>query len=319
MRASWFRRPAKVAVAGAVVAGLASGGFALAASVGVSLTRDGPQPATLTVGWGDTVAFSNADTAPHTITFSRDALPAATVQPGAATSYVLTGKNGGYRYRQIGARTPGAIDLKVAGSLSLHPASPNLAYGQRLKLTGTVSVLGTTVVLQKQGAGRRSWDPLETLVADAEGHFAGSLVLHENAKLRAVAAGGQLSSAPVSISVEPTVAIRASTLRPAGGTPVAIRGTVRPARAARYLSLTAFDAKRQSWRLLARARLGSLGVAVFHWTAAYGTTRLRVSLGRKDTAPTLSPAVSRSIVVTGLGTRPPKHHAHAAARHHRRR
>ena len=57
------------AVLGLVALGTA--GYALGAGASISLTADGPQPETVTVNWGDTVVYSNADSVEHAIRIPR--------------------------------------------------------------------------------------------------------------------------------------------------------------------------------------------------------------------------------------------------------
>src|SRR5262249_26927426 len=55
-----------VGLLGALAAGVAS-----AATLTVTLGSTGPQPKTTTVGWGDTVTFTNADSVAHVITAAK--------------------------------------------------------------------------------------------------------------------------------------------------------------------------------------------------------------------------------------------------------
>ena len=58
-------RRALAVLAGAALFGV---GVALADSAAtVSLTSTGPQPATVTINWGDTVAFVNVDSVAHSL------------------------------------------------------------------------------------------------------------------------------------------------------------------------------------------------------------------------------------------------------------
>jgi plastocyanin len=289
----------------ATLAALGVTGYALANGVGIVLTAAGPQPTAATVNWGDTVTFSNADSVAHTVTFSRSSLPSATVAAAAATTYVMTGRAGGYSYREVGTKTSGKLTLIVAGALTLSAKHLQLVYGHKLSLLGTVSIPASEVLLQSRGADR-SWNTLATVAPGPAGDFTFALVLKHRAVLRGVAADGQLRSRPISVTVQPALHISTSASRIAGGHSVTIRGRVAPKQGARFIRLEAFVPARHVWHLLDELRPRQ-GLAVFHWAVAYGKTRLRVAVGRRSAASGLVGAASKPIVITGTGTAPTKH------------
>jgi plastocyanin len=102
---------------------------ASAAVTKVSLTSNGPSPATVTVRAGDTVAFTNTDTVSHTLksTSSNWTLKATTVAP-KTTKSVLFAKAGTFDYSDsyqilvgIPQTSAGHVVVPKAGSASPTP------------------------------------------------------------------------------------------------------------------------------------------------------------------------------------------------------
>src|SRR5262249_41900824 len=109
------RRAAFVAV-GAVA--LVSAGFALSQGMSAALVPSGPNPQTVTIGWGDTITFTNTDTVAHGLTSPLKALSAPTIAPGGTFTTALTGHDGTYGYRQTGGRSKqGSVVLQVTGTV----------------------------------------------------------------------------------------------------------------------------------------------------------------------------------------------------------
>ncbi|HJQ73418.1 MAG TPA: hypothetical protein VJ814_00930, partial [Gaiellaceae bacterium] len=154
MRGQGKRRWLPVLVA---VAGLATAGYAAAGSLLVRLGPSGPQPAVVTVDWGDTLHLVNGDSVPHGVTSPRPALRAATIAPGATFSGVVTGRAGTFAYHQTGGkRRDGTVVLLTPGSVSLQAASRSLVYGGLLRLSGTTNA-AVPVAIEERLAGEQDW------------------------------------------------------------------------------------------------------------------------------------------------------------------
>src|SRR5581483_985368 len=88
-----------VAVAGACAAmGLAYAGFALANTIGVTLTGKGPQPGTVSVAVGDTLAFTNAENVAHIVSSKPLGFTTPLIQGGGTYTYIVT-KPGSWGYQ----------------------------------------------------------------------------------------------------------------------------------------------------------------------------------------------------------------------------
>src|SRR3954451_719085 len=181
----------------AVVAALAFAGYALSGAASVSLTNSGPQPSRVTVGWGDTLQFVNADSVPHGITSSRPELNSSTtISPGQTFTTILTGRTATYPFRQTGGRSlPGAVVSNVSGTVSLKAAPAIVLYGKSATFSGVATLFGTPVSLQRRIRGERGWTEIRQLPSSAtDGTYSTTLTPAIGAKYRTTIAGGQIVS-----------------------------------------------------------------------------------------------------------------------------
>ncbi len=288
------------------VPSLALAGYALAAGATVSLTSTGPQPNQLTVGWGDTLTFVNRDSESHDLTVGSPPLASATLAPGASYTVVMTIRAGQKSFVESGGKRGyrGRILVTAAGTVSLKTSRPTVRYGESILLTGKSSLPGLPVSLEARSLARGSWTTIATLDADSSGVFSTALFPIAGELFRATAAGGQLRSPVVSLTVEPVLSIQVSGHVAKVGHVVAVRVKLAPAQAADSISLMAYSPQRGRWIAVASQRPGPAGGVVFHWAALPGRSLLRAAVGeRKRTG--YSPAASASVVVTGIGSAPP--------------
>ena len=296
----------------AAVAGLAAAGYAAAATVVVTLGPSGPQPAVVTVGWGETLELVNGDSVEHGLTSPRPELHADTIAPGATFTDVVTGRAGPFVYHQTGGeRRDGTVVVVLSGTVSLRAADDSLLYGRRLRLSGKTTP-AAPVAIEERLAGEPAWHTVATVTSGGDGAFAADLPLALGGRVRASIDGGQIRSAPVAVSVEPGLTLKAVPHRAKAGHAVRLRTRVRPRDAAKRVLLFACSPTTAGWRRVARAKPSAAGVAVFRWRAAYGSTRLRATVQRRDAAPGFSARTSATVAVTGTGTPPP---AKAKAKH----
>ena len=143
------------------------------AAVGVDLTAAGPQPATVTVRWGETVVFSNRDSEPHAIEVPRETFTSEAIPPGGTLEYVFDGRAGVYIVRQLGSRVrQGRVVVEVDGTVTLtgegvHPlrkAARRLGHVDR---RGLAAVTLVRAVPDDTGA----WEELATAEVGDDGTF----------------------------------------------------------------------------------------------------------------------------------------------------
>lgn len=293
-----LRRLAACAVAVPV---LALGGFALAASSTITLGNSGPNPASLTIGWGDTVSFVNGDTEPHTVTISRVEVTSPSIPPGGTFTQVFDSRGGNYFFRQLGTRNfNGNIAVEVKGQVTIRASATSIPFGRSVTLRGTSPFPGSPVVIeQRQPGGSSEWADLTTLTAGADGAWSTTVRPATGVQYRANVAANQLRSPAVSISLRPVIQIKLYPRRVKAGKPATITARITPAAAATQAELERWDKRRKSWTREASARVRR-GKVTLRWPEVEkGSTRVRVSVRRGSLASGFEPSASKFVLITG--------------------
>jgi plastocyanin len=272
-----------------VLSGMAllGGGIAAADSITVSLTASGPQPLTVSVNWGDTVDFVNSDTTAHVLASTATEIGTTTVDPGQTVSATFAGTAGLKRYTMSGKPKNfifPAVTVTLTGTLALAARPSSLTYGRSTRLVGhLVLAPGEQVELLQRplnrfGNGSGEWRPLGgPLPTDQSGSFALGVSPAAGVEYQAIAAAGQLLSAPVKVFVMPAVRVVAPR-RVRQGVAFAIGVGIRPASAASSVSLEAYVPALKRWHSLGRAHVAG-GRARLLVAVDAGVTKLRISLG----------------------------------------
>jgi hypothetical protein len=280
---------------------LALGGFALGAEVPVQLGPDGPQPETVTVNWGDTVAFTNADAEAHTILFPSLTVTSPDIPPGGTFVRVFDQKKGTFSYVQTGTkRRTGRVVVKLQGQVVLKAAPEQVVFGQTVALSGTSPYPNSPVVISQRPIGGQTETPIATVTAANDGSFSASFRPQSGSRLRASVALGQLPSPRVTVSVAPRVTIAASPRTVKVGRTVTVTGRLAPADVAERVHLERYNAERKEWSRLSTRPAPPSGAVVFRWQAVKGASLLRLRVTRADLAPGYVPTVSRSAAVRGV-------------------
>ncbi len=299
MRAIRNRYGLGVKLAGALaLATLFAGGVALAAATTVALGPSGPQPATVTIEWGDTVTFRNDDRAPHGITIPRVAQMSPLIAPGGTWTRVFDGRSGNYGYRQTEGRTYlGSILVQLKGNVTMKATPATAPYGKRVTFAGT-GLPGHAVRLEQLVAAESGqWVEVVTVTAAADGKWSTSLVPKLGARFRATAAAGQLRSPAVSVRVQPTMSL----VRPTGARPgkvVTVRGRIKPPGAATTADLERYDTARRRWVRQDRRVVTKAGTVAFRWKAVKGRSQLRIQVQRYALKPGFEPVASKPVAVS---------------------
>jgi plastocyanin len=278
-------------------------GYAFAAGTTVSLTANGPQPEVVTVNWGDTVTFSNADSKTHGITIPRIRTESPAIGAGGAYEHVFDGRSGNYLFRQTGggASFNGTVLVDLTGEVTLTPSAQVISYGQSVRMTGKSPYPGTPVrvALRPPGSGG-TWAAVATVTAEPDGSFTTTVEPKMGARYRAQVAADQLASAPVLIAVRPLLRITATARRTKTGRRVTIIGRVTPAQAATSADLEIYDARRRRWFPKARGAVTRSGRVTFRWAALKGQSRLRVAVKPVGLQGGWTATASSSVTITGI-------------------
>ncbi len=297
-----LRKPAAI---GAVIAVIATAGFALAATVTITLGPKGPQPGVVTVEWGDSLEFVNGDSVTHAITSAHNDVGPATLAPGATVGGTVTDHAGSYQYRQTGGKSfVGTVVVTATGKVTMKVSKAKVVYGASVVLSGVSTKPDTQVLIEQRASGDTSWKPLATVTSAADGTFGDVVKPEASLKLRASIAGGQIRSAPVAVAVQPLLMISSSARATVVGRSIPVISRLSPAKAASRVTLLACSPYTGGWHAVAAKRPGSGGGVAFRWTAGYGRTLLRAEIERKYVATGFLPVQSPTIAITATGAPP---------------
>lgn len=280
------------------LAALFAGGVALAAVTTISIGANGPQPATVTIQWGDTVTFANVDDAARGVSIPRLQLASPPIPPGGAWTRVFDGRSGSYGFRQTGGRGfQGSILVELKGRVTMTAAPTSVVYGRRVAFSGK-SLPGHAVKLEQLVAPQAGqWTEVATRTAAEDGSWSTSIVPKLGARFRATAAAGQLRSPAVSIDVQPTISLARPRGAKAGAT-VTVRGRLAPPGAVTTADLERYDSERRRWVRQDRRTVTKSGVVTFRWKAVKGRSQLRVQVQRFGLKQGFAPATSTPVTVT---------------------
>jgi plastocyanin len=278
---------------------LGGAGYAIAAVGSVTLTAAGPQPATVTVNWGDTVLFSNGDGEPHGVSIPRATVGSPPIAPGANWAHVFDDRSGSYIFRQTGTRNfAGTVVVQLTGQVTIARTPATVTYGNRVAFRGT-ALPGFPVKLEQLTFGETgSWTERTTVQAGADGAWSASFAPEIGARYRASAAADQLRSPLVSVGVRPRISLLVARRVRAGRT-VGVRARIAPAAAAVVVDLERYDAARRRWLRVGRGRPTAAGAVTFRWRAERGRTLLRVQLLRTSVHRGFEPVKGAAVVVVG--------------------
>jgi plastocyanin len=292
----------------AVVAALAA--TAGAATVTVSITKNGYVPKAVTIKQGDTVQFANSDSVPHQVAFRSttgvtcSANPLV-VQPGAsasctfatAGSYSFDDPNvRGNTYRgtiTVEAPSGGAVSIAVA-------AQPQaVVYGAKVTVSGVHSSqsAGETIDILAQPLGATAATKVATVQTTTGGAFTASVLPRK--KTAYTAKSKNVSSRSLTVAVKP----RLKLTKPARQK-FALRVTASTSFAGKYATLQRYNTSLSKWVLLRRVLLrpNTSGVAPTAVTSATfkstvkARTRIRVLLPQLQVGPSYLPGLSNVVL-----------------------
>ena len=189
---------------------------AAAKTVTVTISKAGFAPNAVTIAQGDTVQFTNADTAAHSVTFKKTTGITCTPNPlvlqPAQSGTCTFQAAGSYDYSDPstkGKTFSGTVTVTAApDSISLAAAPLSLVYGANDTLSGTLSShkAGENVDVLAQQCGAAAPSKLATVVTTTNGAFTTAVKPLMNTaytvKLR------NLTSTPVTVSVRPKLQLR---------------------------------------------------------------------------------------------------------------
>lgn len=220
----------------------------------------------------------------QSITVGPDELTATLTGLADGTSYQFSVVGTNESGPGVAATTAPVVPRQPSTLTVISKVAARVVYGTKTTVVGQLrgrdggTVPNEPVELVAQRLGDTSWTPLARSSTDSLGkaRFAVALSRSSVVRLRHVADAVDASSiAAGTISVAFKVTAGASTLRPAVGSIVTIRGALQPARGGAPMILQAYG--RNTWTSITSVKTTSNGGYVLRWRARTGTkTLLRV-------------------------------------------
>jgi plastocyanin len=266
---------------------------AAAATANVAITKAGFIPSTVTINVGDTVTWTNADTADHQLISDKAGLASPVLKSGQ--SYSFTFRTAGQFPYQDALERKFKGTVKVAAvpppprSVTIAASKTKVIFGGTLTLSGTVSShqAGENVTIHAQRFGEDS-SALATATTSEGGAW--SYVARPPIQTSYQARWKSAESATATIGVRPRIAFRVLTRQRFFTKAVAARSF-----AGRSLLLQRRSALGQ-WISIKRVVLSSTSSAVFRARLPRGTSSLRVFMSVNQAGPGYLAGISRTIV-----------------------
>lgn len=203
----------KVIFAGALCA-LAFSSVASAKTVAVDISKAGFVPASVTLQVGDSVTFTNKDTANHQVVCQTCPFTSPVLKPNETFSYAFT-KAGKFTYSDpLNKNKKGTATVTAAPAVvSLAGAPSVVTYGGQTTLSGTISTqpTGEKVDILAQVAGENAYKVIATVTTTAGGAFSYAVAPAKNTSYEArtkLVGVPLVTSGAVSVKVRPKVGLR---------------------------------------------------------------------------------------------------------------
>ena len=270
---------------------------ALSATKTVDITQAGFTPTKVTIDYGDTVTWTNKDTANHQVLADQGAFPTSPVlQPNQTYSHTFT-KSGSFGYRDaLNTRRRGTVTVRTGVSLSAAP--PTVAYGQSATLSGLVSsgASGETVTVDAMECGKTSFTKIGTATSTANGAWTSTTKPVVNTIYRA--SWKNTKSVQLSEKVGPVVSLKRVRAGRFSTSVTAAQSFV-----GKYVVLQRYARARRAWKTVKRVTLRRVkpGTApTMSSSAGFGArvakgVRLRALLTQAQAGTCYAPARSRTI------------------------
>lgn len=243
---------------------------AFAATRTVDITRTGFTPDRLTIDAGDTVTWTNKDSAPHSVVADGGAFTSSPVLQPNQTHSVRFLRSGTFSYRDGSSNERGRITVRQG--VTLAAAARAVRFGSAMTLSGVVSngQAGETVAVMAQACGSATSTQVGTATSGANGAW--SLAVKPTLNTVYEARWRNTQSAKVEVKLAPRVALvklRAGRF--------SARVTAASSLAGKYVVLQRYASSTRRWVTVKRVVLRTAGppVAGAITTRAGFTSRLR--------------------------------------------
>ena len=270
---------------------------ALAATRTVDITQAGFTPRNITIDFGDTVTWTNKDTANHQVLADQAAFPTSPVL-GANQSYSHTfTKSGNFDYRDA-FNTSRRGSITVRAGVTLKASALQVAYGGSLNLSGSVSsgAAGETVTIEAMDCGKTTFARVASVRSVAQGAWSSAVKPTMNTVYRS--SWKNANSPQLAAKVAPMVSLKRVR---AGRFSASV--TAAQSFAGKYVVLQRYVRTRRAWKTVKRVtlRTAKAGTAPTMITSAgfraRGTrgVRLRLLLTQPQAGACYAPARSAAV------------------------
>lgn len=307
-----FRRLAAIGISGSMMAVAIPALIATpvqAATQTVTITKSGFVPMNLTIKTGDTISFTNADTAAHEVLFKQTTGFTCTtkpvvVQPTTTQSCTWTA-TGKYTYsdpNQRGKSFKGSVtvDAVTAPSISLGASASIVRYGTATTLSGQVVPNSpvTTVDILAMAAGQTDYTKGGTATTTNAGAFSLTVKPQIKTTYRAEFQNGttRVVSAVIGVSVRPVVSLALRSVKK-GYANFTSRVTSAITYKGKYVQVQRKNSF-GGWATLKRASLDSLSTTRFTVRLPSGTSRIRTLLPTSQAGSGYLSSTSRTILIS---------------------
>lgn len=248
-----------------------------AATVAVSITKDGFAPADVTVAVGDTVTWTNNDASARQVVANGGAFQSPVLSPGQTFSFTFTSA-GRYAYRDAYSRKlRGTVEVTSAGAVTLVAAKPAVLFGASTTLSGEVSTkaAGESVSIVAKPYGAGAFTPLATVTTTTGGAW--SLAVKPTIGTAYEARWKSATSAQLTVNVKPrvTLSIRSGVFST----------RVAPARPGKTVLFQRWSTTLRQWLTVKRATLTASSTARVRWKPRRGDYKVRFLLPQKQAGP----------------------------------
>jgi plastocyanin len=271
----------KLILLAVAVTALAGAGSGSAANTTVTITKASFVAANVSIRAGDTVSWTNTDTAAHQVAFDKAACN-LTIQAGQSASCTFA-TAGSFNYRDPSQRGSfrGTVEVLGASTTTTIAASrATIVYGQSMTFNGQLAShrAGTSVELWAQAFGQGAFIKV-TQVASIDN---GSWTVTANPAIETAyqVRVGNRPSQSVTIKVRPRLTLGYSTVTRVFATKV-----VAPRSFAGKLAFFQRKSSLGQWITLKKVKLSSAATASFRSALPKGKTPVRVLLPATQTLP----------------------------------
>jgi plastocyanin len=241
----------------------------------VDVTAAGFTPKTVTIDFGDSVTWTNKDSANHQVLADQLTFPTSPVlAPNQTYSYTFM-KSGNFGYRDaLNTNRRGTVVVRAGVSLKAAPAVTK--YGATATLSGVVSNLATgeTVNVDAKQCGATNFTRLASVKSAANGAWSAPVKPLMNTVFRAN--WKNTNSSELTHSVAPLLTLKRVRSHTYKASLTAAQGLT-----GKYVVLQRYAKSKRAWRTVKHVTLRSAKAGVAPTIVSSATVRLKIAKGTR--------------------------------------